>query len=80
MMQTYIQGIPCQVRVDTLSVVKPHPLADNPDDFFGYTEIEYTVFDRKGYPARWLEDKMTDEDRHRIEQEIIDESKSYEEY
>lgn len=82
MMQTSIQGISCQVRVDTLHITKGNysPQAETPDEFYGYKDIEFSVFDRKGYPAGWLEDKMTDEDCYRIEQEIIEEAKQNEEY
>lgn len=78
MMETQIAGIPCQVDVDTLLIVPPWKgsaqTAPSDLDYYGYTEIEYTVYDRKGYKAAWLENKMTQEDIERIEQEIIEDS------
>lgn len=35
-------------------------------------EFEFNVLDRKGYPARWLEDKMTEDDEVRILAEYKD--------
>ncbi len=40
--------------------------------FDGARDIEFTVLDRKGYKANWLERKMTAADKNRIEQEILD--------
>jgi hypothetical protein len=28
------------------------------DDYYGYTEIEFELYDRKGYHAKWLEAKL----------------------
>ena len=79
MLDTRICGIPCQVEVDTLLIVPPWKgsarTAPSDLDYYGYSEIEFTVYDRKGYKAGWLENKMTDEDRERIEQEILEENK-----
>lgn len=66
-----ICGIPCLVEVDTFNVVKGNCCADNPDDYYGYTEIEFTVYDRKGYIAKWLEKKMTREDISNINEIIL---------
>ena len=65
MIYTNIRGIPCQVKVT--SFVK--------DYFYGQGEkidIVFSVYDRRGYKAPWLERKMTAKDKARIEQEIID--------
>lgn len=68
---THIAGIPCQIKIDSYVYQKPlGPRADSDYDCYGYSECEYTVLDRKGYPAAWLERKMTDLDRERIENEI----------
>ena len=74
LMETQIQGIPCQIDVTTCTVVKGSYSYNAPSDwdYYGYSEIEFEVYDRKGYPALWLERKMTDADRSRIEQEILD--------
>jgi hypothetical protein len=71
MIETKVNGIPCQVRVDHFKHVKGDDRADNPFDFDGYYDIEFTVMDMSGNEAWWLERKMTDADRDRIEQEII---------
>ena len=49
------------------------PSADSDWDCYGFSEIEFTVQDRKGYPAPWLERKLTDDDTSRIEYEIMKE-------
>lgn len=74
MIPTTIQGIPCQIQVET---IRHHPGTGNPFtadsdlDYYGYTEVEFTVYDRNGYRAKWLEAKMTGEDVGRIQEEII---------
>lgn len=76
MIRTTIQGIPCIVEEThiyyTKPSFKPACLCDSPSEFYGDYEVEFDVFDRKGYRAAWLERKMTDKDRERIEQEILD--------
>ncbi len=75
MIEARIAGIPCLIRVDTCTVVKPWkgPASTAPSDldYRGYTEIEFTVCDRNGRPAPWLECKMTDQDRIDIEEKIL---------
>ena len=39
-------------------------------DYYGYEEIEFSVLDRKGYPAAWLERKLGPRERERITDEI----------
>lgn len=79
-MDTHIQGIPCQILVTHQANVKGSSRADNPWDYYGYTELEYDVLDRRGYPAPWLERKMTDKDRERIEQEWWDSQSGGDDY
>lgn len=70
---TQIAGIPCKVEVVHVFVQKPlGPSCDSDWDCYGYSEVEFKVLDRKGYPARWLEAKMSSEDSERIEAEILD--------
>jgi len=73
MMESTISGIPCFIDVETCNVVKGSfdYNAASDWDYHGYTEIEFTVYDRKGYIANWLAKKMTDEDVSRIEGEIL---------
>jgi hypothetical protein len=51
--------------------VPPDPRADNPWDYYGYTEFDYTVCDRRGRPAPWLEKKLTRADEARIHDEYF---------
>lgn len=70
MLEATIQGIPCLIEVTEYSVTPPWKgsVAECPSemDFYGYDEIEYTVRDRRGYLAPWLERKITDEDNEAI--------------
>jgi hypothetical protein len=74
MLESYVAGIPCLIEVDTCNVVKGSfdRGCDSDMDYYGYSEIEFSVYDRKGYAAKWLEKKMTDADKNRIENEIIE--------
>lgn len=57
-----IAGIPCQIEVKHCLDVPGNPSCwDSADDYYGYSEVEWEVYDRKGYRAVWLERKLTDE-------------------
>lgn len=72
MLETRIQGIPCIVEMTSYFRLAPQGRsADSSDDCYGGHEIEFTVCDRRGRPAPWLERKMTDADYDRIEDELI---------
>lgn len=65
--RTHIQGIPCGIRITSYFRQKPlGPQADSDIDARGYTDAEYTVLDREGYPALWLDRKIQNEDNERI--------------
>ena len=69
-----IAGIPCQIEVTSLDVVRGSysPYADSDLDFYGYVdEFDYNVLDRRGRPAPWLERKLTDADKDRLFDEAI---------
>ncbi len=68
-----VQGIPCIAEVTTYENVRGSFRHDAPSDwdYHGYVEIEFNLLDRKGYPALWLERKMTRDDRSDIEEIII---------
>lgn len=72
---TSISGIPCSIHIDTFIVVKPWKgspqTCPSADDFYGYTDIEFTILDRNGYNAPWLSNKLTQSDQDRIESEIL---------
>jgi len=67
---SYIAGIPCQIHVISYIRKRANPRADNPDDYYGYTESEWEVLDRKGYRAKWIERKITPLIKDQIEFEI----------
>ena len=70
-MMSRISGIPCYIQVDRFFIQKPlGPMCDSDWDAHGYTDIEFTVCDRNGRPAPWLEKKMSYDDQQRIEVEI----------
>lgn len=69
-----IAGIPCQIEVTYFRRQKPwrgsaHTCPSS-DDYYGYTECEFNALDRRGYPAAWLDKKVTDADRQRIIERI----------
>ncbi len=69
--ESTVAGIPCQVQIDHFVSVKGDSSTWASDwDFYGYTEIEFTVCDRRGRAAPWLTNKLTADDKARIEQEI----------
>lgn len=71
MIPTTISGIPCFIEVDSCVVVKGSDTWDSNHDYLGYENIDFTVYDRKGYKANWLAKKMTDKDVARIEKIIL---------
>lgn len=73
MIDTRVAGIPCIARV-TYYMSQPGSYSRNAAsdmDYYGYTECEFDICDRRGRPAPWLERKATDADRDRITREII---------
>lgn len=70
---TTIQGIPCQILIGSYHKQKPlGTRADSDVDARGYVEAEYTILDRKGYQAKWLERKMTQDDHENVTIAIAD--------
>lgn len=74
--QTRVAGIPCIARVTHFHLQRPHrgsPHTCHSDlDYYGYTECEFQILDRRGRPAPWLERKLTDAEVARIEEEITE--------
>ncbi len=72
--ESRVAGIPCLIQIDRCMVVSGSYdyNAASDFDYYGYKEIEFTVLDRKGYPAPWLERKLTDDDADRIENQILE--------
>lgn len=69
-MNTRIAGIPCQIQITNFERVRGSYNAPSSLDYSGYTECTWHVLDRNGRKANWLERKLTEADRDRIEREI----------
>jgi len=71
---THVQGIPCQARITYYSRARPARIYGPPEDCYEAedAEVDFTILDRRGRPAAWLERKMTDDDVFRIEGELIE--------
>lgn len=76
--ETKVCGIPCKVRVVSWERYAPANLSGPPERCYeaegGYGEWE--VCDLNERPALWLERKMTQEDRDRLDEEIFDRMES----
>ncbi len=72
--ESHVAGIPCVIQIDYVHVTKGNysRQAETPSEYYGESTVEFTVLDRKGYPAPWLEKKLTDADINRIETEILE--------
>ena len=72
--ESRVAGIPCLIGVTHFDCVRGSYSynAASDMDYYGYSESEWDVLDRRGRPAAWLERKLTDDDRRRIEQEIAE--------
>jgi hypothetical protein len=72
--ESRVAGIPCLIGVTHFDCVRGSYSynAASDMDYYGYSESEWDVLDRRGRPAAWLERKLTDDDRQRIEQEIAE--------
>jgi len=68
-----VKGIPAQIGVISFSSVRGSFSYSAPSDldYFGYTEMEWELLDRKGYLANWLDKKLSDVDRNELDQEVI---------
>jgi len=66
-----IAGIPCIIAVtyfhNTPAWRGSAHTCPSSDDYYGYTELEYDVLDKKGYKADWLAKKVTPDDETEIE-------------
>ena len=69
-----VQGIPCIAHVTSATAGYPARLSGPPEDCYEAEgpEVEYTILDRRGRPAPWLDRKVTDHDRQLIEEKILD--------
>jgi hypothetical protein len=71
---TTVAGIPAIIAVLDYTHVcgSFSPRAASDMDYFGYLEMDWQVCDRRGRPAPWLERKLDQHERDRIDQEVID--------
>jgi hypothetical protein len=69
-----VDGIPCQIAVTHFSEIKGSYSynAASDIDYYGETQLDWCVLDRKGYHAPWLESKLTDSEICRIEEEVVE--------
>ena len=76
MIDTRIQGIPCQAEMTGGYYQKPDysTWASDIDYYGGWFDIEFKIYDRRGYPAKWLEKKMTAKDEEQIIEQLIAEA------
>lgn len=74
--QTRVAGIPCIARVTHFYRQSPWrggaQSCPSDMDWYGFTECEFQILDRRGRPAPWLERKLTDDEVARIEEEITE--------
>lgn len=72
--ESRIAGIPCLIGVTHFNSVRGSYSYNAPSDmdYYGYTESEWEVLDRRGRPAAWLERKLTDRERSRIDEEVFE--------
>lgn len=74
-LETTVAGIPCIIKYNA-SYTKPwrgHPHeCPSPEDYHGGWDIDYTVCDRTGRYAAWLDKKITDAEDRRIREEILE--------
>lgn len=58
-----VAGIPCQIGVVNYEKHAPMSVhkAHSDLEFYGYSEANYVVLDRRGRPAPWLQRKVDDD-------------------
>ena len=69
-----VKGIPALAHVTHFERVPaaPNPrLAPSDLDAWGYLDMEYEIYDIKGYRAEWLERKLDRDAQERVEEEIL---------
>lgn len=67
-----LAGIPCLIGVRMCKKYPPNPNADNPDDYYGYWDVDYDILDQKGKAAAWLENKATKSDHDDIFNRVVE--------
>lgn len=71
-----VSGIPCYANVTHCDIQRPYggsaQNCESDVDYYGYAEVEFDIYDRKGYPAKWLEKKLTEAEKDSIIDTIIE--------
>jgi hypothetical protein len=75
--EIFVNGIPCLAYVRRFEYFRPDFRADNPFDYFGGYEVEYDLYDRKGYKAGWLEKIVDSKDLESETRDQIIEQKEW---
>ncbi len=67
-------GIPCIIRVTSWEGYVPARLSGHPDNWAPAEggDGDWEILDRNGRPAAWLEAKLTDKERVRIDEEVFE--------
>ncbi len=79
-LKTSAAGIPCKVKVTRYKKRKGNfsSFALDPEEFYGWTELNYRILDRKGYKADWLRNKLDEEGlTEDFEQDLMQELDDY---
>lgn len=70
-----IAGIPCIIGITHYHhqprFIGSPILCDSDMDYYGYTEVEWSVLDSRGRHAPWLERKLTDDQCKAINSQAI---------
>ena len=71
-------GIPCIVRVKYWDAYVPAQTSGPPERCYPSEggEGDWEILDRRGRPAPWLDNKLTDDDRYRIDTEVFNHMKN----
>ena len=74
-----IAGIPGIAHIHSYYAARPAQLYGPPERCYPAedAEIEFTICDRRGRPAPWLEAKLTDKTRDQLTTHIISEVEDY---
>ena len=75
-------GIPCIIRVLSWDGYKPAYVSGPADRCYPEEggEGEWEILDRRGRPAPWLEVKLTDKERIRIDEEVFNHMENRDDY
>jgi hypothetical protein len=72
--ESNVCGIPCIIRVTHYDYYQPAFISGPPENCYPAEGGcgDWEVLDRRGRPAPWLERKLTDRERSRIDDEVFE--------